>query len=281
MKVRIITAVVMAIVGVPLLVFSDTWIYPIAAGLLCLCSVYEILNCLKLQAKLLIAIPAYLIAALLPFFGYKVFFNTDEQLNYILIAALVMFAFLIYLTFAAVLSRGTVTVREVGLSYATIYYIVASFAALVMLRYMQYGETLFLMVFIIAWVSDGAAYFVGTFLGKTKLAPDISPKKTVEGSIGGVLFATAAAVVYGVIIELAVPAVRANYLVLALLGFGLSIVSQVGDLWASLIKREYGIKDFGWILPGHGGIFDRFDSVLSVCTPLMVACIFFPPFIAA
>ena len=97
------------------------------------------------------------------------------------------------------------------------------------------------------------------------------------------MFCVLCFVLYGFLVErvFAFDVVRANYIALALSGFFISIVSQIGDLAMSLLKRHYGIKDFGWILPGHGGIFDRFDSVLSVCTPLMIACIFFPPFIAA
>lgn len=280
MKVRVITAIVMAIVGVPLLLFSEYIIYAIGAGILCLFSVFELLRCLGMEKKYYISIPAYLLALLLPFFGYKSFFGPDEHLTYILVCALALFAFLIYLTFVSVLSRGAITVKDVGLSYAMVYYIIASFVALVILRYMQNGSFVFLLVFIIAWVSDGAAYFVGTFLGKTPLAPNISPKKTVEGAIGGVIFATLSAVVFGIIIELSVPGVKANYLVLTLLGFFLSIISMIGDLWASLIKREFGIKDYSNLLPGHGGIFDRFDSVLAVCTPLMICCILAPPFVA-
>lgn len=280
MKVRVITAIVMAIVGVPLLLFSEYIIYAIAAGILCLFSVFELLRCLGMEKKYYISIPAYLLALLLPFFGYKSFFGPDEHLTYILVCALALFAFLIYLTFVAVLSRGSITVKDVGLSYAMVYYIIASFVALVILRYMENGSFIFLLVFIIAWVSDGAAYFVGTFLGKTPLAPNISPKKTVEGAIGGVIFATLSAVVFGIIIELSIPGLKANYLILTLLGFFLSVISMIGDLWASLIKREFGIKDYSNLLPGHGGIFDRFDSVLAVCTPLMICCILAPPFVA-
>ena len=135
----------------------------------------------------------------------------------------------------------------------------------------------FLLVFITAWVSDSMAYIVGSLIGKHKLIPEVSPKKTVEGAVGGVVFAIIGCLLYGLIIELLTD-VEANYLSLSLIGLTLSVVSQLGDLIASLIKREYGVKDYSNLLPGHGGIMDRFDSVLAVSTPLMVMCLVIPPF---
>ena len=123
------------------------------------------------------------------------------------------------------------------------------------------------------------AYIVGSLIGRHKLIPDVSPKKTVEGAIGGVVFTILASLLYGFIIEKATGNVNADYIVLAAIGLILSVVSQIGDLVASLIKREHGVKDYSKLLPGHGGIMDRFDSILAVSTPLMVICIIFPPFI--
>ena len=159
----------------------------------------------------------------------------------------------------------------------TVTYIVVSFTALSMLRYTDHGGAIFVLVFVAAWVCDTAAYFVGFLFGKHKLIPAVSPKKTVEGSIGGIVFATLAFVLYGFIIE-SFTDLEANYLALALSGLVLSVVSQVGDLIASLIKREHGVKDYSNLMPGHGGIMDRFDSILAVSTPLMFICLVFPPF---
>ena len=160
-------------------------------------------------------------------------------------------------------------------------YIVSSFTAVTLVRYMMYGEILYLFVFLCAWMSDASAYFVGTFLGKHKLIPKISPKKTVEGAIGAVICTTLACIGFGAIVEALRPDVVANYVVLGVLGAVLSVISQMGDLWASLIKREYNVKDYSNLIPGHGGVFDRFDSVLSVCTVLLIVCSVIPPFTAA
>ncbi|MCE5321718.1 phosphatidate cytidylyltransferase [bacterium] len=117
------------------------------------------------------------------------------------------------------------------------------------------GAWLVMFTFLATWASDTGAYFVGRFLGKTKIAPTLSPNKTVEGSIGGFVGALILSMVAGMIIHLP------WYHGLAL-GVIFGVLSQLGDLSESAIKREIGIKDFGNVMPGHGGILDRFDSML-------------------
>jgi len=138
---------------------------------------------------------------------------------------------------------------------------------------------LYLLPFVGAWVSDTFAYFTGRLLGRHKLIPEVSPKKTVEGCIGGIVFAIIAMLVFGLVIDLFFEPIGVNYTVLGLMGLILSIISQVGDLIASIIKREEGVKDYGNILPGHGGITDRFDSVYTVAMLGFVVCAIFPPFV--
>lgn len=112
------------------------------------------------------------------------------------------------------------------------------------------------LVFIFAWGSDTFAYFAGVAFGKNKLIPEISPKKTIEGAIGGVLGSILLTVMFAWYFgEESV----IYFIPLAIIG---SVVSQLGDLFASAIKREFGIKDYGNLIPGHGGILDRFDSIL-------------------
>ena len=289
MKVRILSAIVMAIVGVPVLFFADTIIYPIVAGLLSLCSTWEVLRVLGASKKYTIAIPSYIVAFGLPLFAYRDYFYSlysaaiplPHHLAYIIISLLVLIVFLFCMIFAAVFTEGEVGAKDIGVVFMAVTYIVSSFTALTLIRYMMYGEILFLFVFLCAWVSDASAYFVGTFLGKHKLIPKISPKKTVEGSVGAVVCTTLACIAFGAVVEMLRPDITANYIILGVLGACLSVISQIGDLWASLIKREYGVKDYSNIIPGHGGVFDRFDSVLAVCTVLLIICSVLPPFTAA
>lgn len=129
-----------------------------------------------------------------------------------------------------------------------------------------YGVFGVLLVFICAWLTDTGAYFTGRFFGKHKLAPKVSPKKTIEGAIGGVVCACISAVIYLAIakaIDMEYVS-KMEYFPIAILAFITSIFSQLGDLVASAIKRDCEVKDFGSILPGHGGLLDRFDSVLFI-----------------
>lgn len=124
------------------------------------------------------------------------------------------------------------------------------------------GAYLVWLVFIASWGSDTMAYCSGMLLGRHKLAPVLSPKKSVEGAVGGVIGAAALGALFGAIFREHITVFANPVMSIALLGAAGSIVSQIGDLAASAIKRNYDIKDYGTLIPGHGGILDRFDSVI-------------------
>ncbi len=129
-----------------------------------------------------------------------------------------------------------------------------------------------------AWFGDSGAYFVGTFFGKHKLCPKISPKKTVEGFIGGIVTVGVVVAVQCLVYNLVLPTdVKMNYAVLIPVGMVASGIGVLGDLSASVIKRQYDVKDFGNLMPGHGGVLDRFDSVLFVAPFLYVVFKFLSP----
>ncbi|MDR0879728.1 MAG: phosphatidate cytidylyltransferase [Clostridioides sp.] len=121
----------------------------------------------------------------------------------------------------------------------------------------QKGSIYVWIIFIIAFVTDIFAYFVGSAIGKHKLIPSISPKKTVEGCLGGVIGSTVVCLIFGYFFNI-------DMIVMFLLGSIGSVIAQFGDLFASSIKRYVGIKDYGKLIPGHGGVLDRFDSVIMV-----------------
>ena len=148
-------------------------------------------------------------------------------------------------------------------------------AALVELRCMEYGKYLVLFAVLLAFVTDAGAYFVGVLFGKHRGVTRVSPNKSVEGYIGGFAAGAVFAVIYALVItELA--QASANLLSLALSGLLGAAATEAGDLAFSFVKRQYGVKDFGDILPGHGGMLDRFDSMLF-CAPVVLFIVRFLP----
>lgn len=138
----------------------------------------------------------------------------------------------------------------------------------------EYGMFFFILIFLFAWASDTFAYFTGVFLGKHKLCPALSPKKTVEGAVGGIVGCMLSVMVACLINGIDFSDIKLWVLVLTTPIF--SICGMVGDISASYIKRHSGIKDYGNIMPGHGGVLDRFDSVLLIAPVFYSLLYFFP-----
>lgn len=275
MKQRLITSAFILAVTVPILILSQYIIYPIVLSVLAVGGVFEALRVLGTERAWFISVPAYLIAAALPI---GLYLGREYLVESLLACAFIILAYLVYLFSLAVVERGELKLSTVAQVFAWVTYIVSSFTAATLIRYIDGGIYCVALIFIASWICDVFAYITGSLFGRHKLIPEVSPKKTVEGSIGGIVFATAAFVLYGFLIGHLVENVTPNYLILALSGILLSVVSQVGDLVASLLKREHGVKDYGKIFPGHGGVLDRFDSVMAVSCMLMIICIAAPPF---
>lgn len=257
MKTRILTAIVMLAIFVPILWFSEYIVYPIALAILAAVAVLELVKCLGLLSDLWISIPLPLLSAGITL-GVRFTDGLSRPLGTITVAFFLLALYLLALT---VFRAGRTTYAAVAGLLCGCFYITVAFASLVLLRYRPNGAFLFLLPFIGSWVTDTFAYFTGRVCGRHKLAPAVSPKKTVEGSIGGIVFAVGAFLLYGLI--LTAFDLTPNYLALTLLGLAVSVVSQIGDLALSVIKRERGIKDYGRLFPGHGGVLDRFDSVIA------------------
>ena len=152
--------------------------------------------------------------------------------------------------------------QQVMTAYFNLFYACVPFSFVYLTRELEYGIYLVWLIFISSWICDTCAYFAGVTLGKHKLAPVLSPKKSVEGAIGGVVGSVAVGALFSWL--LLAPAVGDNnviWMVAIISGAG-AVISQVGDLAASAIKRNHDIKDYGKLIPGHGGVMDRFDSVL-------------------
>ncbi|TCO79909.1 phosphatidate cytidylyltransferase [Marinisporobacter balticus] len=150
-----------------------------------------------------------------------------------------------------------------------IFYIVFFMYHIVFIAHHSKYSLLLWMVFLVAWATDTFAYFTGYFFGSTKLCPNISPKKTVEGAIGGIAGSVLISGIWGYLVA---PGILMHCLIIGFIG---SILGQFGDLTASIFKRYTGIKDYGKIMPGHGGVLDRFDSILFTAPAVYYYMIFF------
>lgn len=170
-----------------------------------------------------------------------------------------VYVFLSFLYF--VLYRKKIKLVDLTSVFFVTFFICYFFANIVYVRHLPHGKHLVWIIFISSWISDSFAYFTGKLFGKHKLLPVVSPKKTIEGSIGGLVFCVLANIIYGFMMS---SRFSVNFVSLTILSVILGIVAQFGDLVMSAIKRDIGVKDFGNIIPGHGGILDRFDSVLFV-----------------
>lgn len=146
-------------------------------------------------------------------------------------------------------------------AYFSLIYAPVMLSFVLLTRQLDDGIYLVWMIFISSWISDTFAYLAGVMLGRHKLAPVLSPKKSVEGSVGGIVGAALFGALFGAYLDSSLG--QEQYvMILAVVGGVGSVISQVGDLAASAVKRNHEIKDYGNLIPGHGGIMDRFDSVI-------------------
>lgn len=264
---------VCALGGVLMIWLRNTPLFMVAAAVVCFLAVYELNRTIKLKNKP-ITVLSLIVGTLFPLYCEYGDMLMKAGLNlkpaylvglYIIALFIMMLCDFENTKFEDV---AAVIVSSLGLPYAI--------TRLLFFRDIDeffpgrgytdtHGLFLILMAFFTAWLTDVFAYFAGSFLGKHKLCPKISPKKTIEGAIGGIIG--------GVLSTVALYAVFANfffenpansYLEIALISAVLSAVSMCGDLSASVVKRNFGVKDFGNLVPGHGGVMDRFDSEVFV-----------------
>ena len=281
MKTRVITAVVAVGLIFPFFWWSEplgrtealSYLFPGLFALVTMVAVWELLHCVGLDKNYFISVPLYLTALAFPILA-RVLENSDLFVRIFWLTALVE---TVYLFGVLVFRFGKIDMGKIALVGMTSFYVIGAFSAMVLLRDMEMGKYIYLIPFIFGWVTDTFAYFCGRLFGRHKLIPTVSPKKTVEGAIGGIIFCALATWLYGFIVSKCFE-VSPNYLALILTGLAVSVVSMIGDLVMSAIKREYGIKDYGKLLPGHGGILDRFDSSIAVTVLLVVVTSFVPLF---
>jgi phosphatidate cytidylyltransferase len=264
MKTRILSGLVAVLLLVIVLILHGTFVYPLCIGLISALAVSELFradHCTRYTISLL---TACVVAVATPIFRYYGLYGWE---NLVLVVGVML------LFFDFVQHHKARTFYQTAFMMMAMALVTYSMNLLVTLLHMnsKFGLVYVILALCAAWISDTGAYFTGTWIGKRKLCPEISPKKTVEGFLGGIavdiIVMILVSVIYGWI-----AGVHVQYLWLIVTAAVCSVAGVLGDLSASLIKRQRNIKDFGKIMPGHGGVMDRFDSVLFTI-PVFYACV--------
>lgn len=248
------TRVISAFIGLPIIIFSlciGGIPLTILVFSLSVAGLYELYNAFENVG--------YRPNALVGYFGTMVYyFMIAMQKNNNIIRPLLLFIMLLLLFLDIIQNNKSIV--DIAISVFGLIYIPFLFSNILFIQTMVFGSALVWVPFITAWLSDTFAYFTGVYYGKNKLCPKISPKKTVEGSLGGILGSIIFSLLAGMLYKrFGIDVPIFHYIIVGVL---CGVTGQIGDLFASSIKRFCNIKDFSNILPGHGGILDRFDSIL-------------------
>lgn len=220
-------------------------------------AVYELVGAVGLRKHLTFLLPSMAFALAVPLI--------PDQ-SYWLVA--VCFLYTLFILCSIIGHYKRISFQNMCVVYGMTLLVVLALNTVSLMRYLnpQHCMLYVVMALFSAWIADAAAYFVGSFLGKHKLCPNISPKKTVEGAVGGFVINIGLIMLMGYLYNLVFfgGVLSVSYLSLGIIGGVTAILSVIGDLSFSIIKRSYDVKDFGNLIPGHGGMMDRFDSVVLV-----------------
>ncbi len=267
MKTRVIAAAVLLPLLLVVVLFLPKIFTAILFGAMAAIGAYELMvgtGCVKPGLLVLQACISAMAVAILSYF--------EMPYGWVLLLILVYTSCLFL---QMVLSQAKIPLDAVAISVVAGLLIPYLLTALVRLHVAEDGVFYILIPFVVAFMSDTGAYFVGLKFGKHKLAPIVSPKKTVEGLFGGVAGAMVGMVLFCLVLQLAF-SFEVNYLYALIYGFVGSFAAVLGDLGFSAVKRQVGIKDYGNLIPGHGGILDRFDSMTMVAPLVEVLMLVLP-----
>ena len=270
LKTRIISSVVGLLLLIGAVIISKETL-AVAVFILAILGINEIYSAFSNAGYKPIKPIGYVLCFIILLIG---FFNSIPDMTQVYrIALFGSFVIFLILYTLPVFLYGKYSTVDVSVTLYGIFYVIFLFMFIVLTRRLEYGSHFVWLILLGAWSTDTFGYFVGTKFGKKKLAPKLSPHKTVEGSVAGVIGSIIIIVLYGIVLQRYL--VHIPYYHYIIIGALCGIISQVGDLVASATKRYTKIKDYGYIIPGHGGILDRFDSVLFTAPVVYFYIMFF------
>ena len=258
------TRVISALVGLALLVaalYMGSLFLGIIVCVIAAIGLHEFYNSLEKANFKPIKLVGYLsiIPLLLLVFNYAKIIDLDMAK----VTAVSAFILIVLCMTVIVFANNKYNIIDACITIFGVAYIPFTLSFVITIRNLDFGIILIWLIFIGAWGTDTMAYTCGRLFGKRKILPEISPKKTLGGAVGGAIGCLLLMMAFGYIVEVYF-GLKMSYVALAIVGLFCGVVSQVGDWCASAIKRYVNIKDFGNIMPGHGGVIDRFDSILFV-----------------
>ena len=246
-KTRLISGIVLVIIALATII-SGSWILFFTLLAVSLIGMRELYKVMKVSDEhvTVLELVGYL-GAVLYYIAMKADFGNYGTMAIIISMILILFVY--------VFGYPKYHAEQVMAAFFGVVYVAVMLSFIYLTRSLPDGKFLVWLIFLCSWGCDTCAYCVGMLIGKHKMAPVLSPKKSIEGAVGGV----AGAALLGVIYAAATQGKMAEYALICAVG---ALISMVGDLTASAIKRNFDIKDYGKLIPGHGGILDRFDSVI-------------------
>lgn len=248
---RLRSSIILMVITIIVIVFGDNVLFG-ALFVISLVGMMELYKIMKIE-KALPGIIGYLGAII--YYGL-IYFRYQQYLM------LLFISFLLLIMIAYVVTYPSYRFEQVMTAFFGLFYVCIMLSYIYQVRILEDGAILVWLIFIGSWGSDTCAYCVGMLIGKHKIVPKLSPKKSVEGCIGGVVGAALLGFLYALALGGQITGIDNPKLLFTIIGASASIISQVGDWAASAIKRNFDIKDYGNLIPGHGGILDRFDSVI-------------------
>lgn len=267
MKTRVIAGAVLVIVLLLLVLVAPKWLAAVVFGLLLAIEAYELLYATGLVRHPRLVAYSSVMAMAVSLWSYF-----DAVHAYLVLGILIFFLLL----FAEMMADHIkVRIEMVALCFVAGLVVPYLLTALIRILTLKVGKFLILIPFVVAYANDAGAYFVGLKFGKHKLAPVVSPNKTIEGLLGGLLCGIVGMLLYALVLKFACH-FQVNFVYALLYGLLGSCMGVMGDLSFSIIKRQTGIKDYGNLIPGHGGVLDRFDSLVTVAPMIEVLLILIP-----